>query len=420
MGLFLTLLYVTVYYMSAPELFPSLAAFRPQLVTAILATAATVLMLPVNGYPVKLPQNPLIVGLLLAAIISRVVQLWFGGALMVVFELGATLIVFSLIAANVTSLARIKITMLVLIAVALYYAFVGSLAMNGMGSDKFLLEQPTQTGEVTYRMRGLGNVNDPNDMAQVFLIAVALLGGFWTKKTRLRNLLLILPSMALLLYGISLTRSRGAMLTLVLIVLVWKARKTNVVLAGVMAAASLVALVAVNFTGRDVVRDDGRLMAWSAAITMFKSHPLFGVGFNAFLENHDLTTHNSYLLCLAELGTLGFFCWMGLMVVTLLYVNQLVNKSARFPQLAEELRLALSLRLALIAFLASSWFLSRTYTLSAYLLAGLIAVLSYLTERRCPQAAFEWPVFRRWGWLTLVSQSVALVLAYLMIQVRII
>ncbi|MCC6538347.1 MAG: hypothetical protein IT162_12400 [Bryobacterales bacterium] len=422
MGLFLTLLYIVVHYLSPPELFPAVAPFRPQLITVIVAGLATVFLLPVYGYPVKLPQNLLAVGLFGAVLMSRLAQMWLGGVLMALYEFGPIICVFFLLAANVTSLGRLKMCMLVFCGVGFYYCIVGGLAMNGMGSPKFLYEQQMIGGGIIYRMRGLGSINDPNDLAQVLLVSIALLSAFWTKQTKMRNTLLLTPLMALLIYGISQTRSRGAMLTLVIMMMVWLSRKVNVIAGGMMAAAALVLLLAINFTGgRGMVSDDGRIMAWSAAITMFKTHPLFGVGFNGFLENHDLATHNSFLLCLAELGTLGFFCWMGLTIVTMMHINQLIAKCTGRPELAEVLRLALSIRLALVGFLFSSWFLSRTYTVTFYMLVALAACLTYLAERKLPRAyPFQWPPFQRWGWFTFVSQPITLALAYVLIRVQII
>jgi hypothetical protein len=44
MGLLLTLLYIVVYYLSPPELFPVLAPYRVQLIMATLALIATIVV----------------------------------------------------------------------------------------------------------------------------------------------------------------------------------------------------------------------------------------------------------------------------------------------------------------------------------------------------------------------------------------
>jgi hypothetical protein len=42
--------------------------------------------------------------------------------------------------------------------------------------------------------------------------------------------------------------------------------------------------------------------------------PVFGVSYNSFTDHHERTTHNSFVLCFAELGLLGYFTWLALVV----------------------------------------------------------------------------------------------------------
>src|ERR1700682_4357662 len=58
---------------------------------------------------------------------------------------------------------------------------------------------------------------------------------------------------------------------------------------------------------------------------MFKSAPLFGIGFNGFTEFLDITAHNSFVLCLAELGLLGSTLWMALLVTTTAGLNRIIG-----------------------------------------------------------------------------------------------
>jgi hypothetical protein len=62
--------------------------------------------------------------------------------------------------------------------------------------------------------------------------------------------------------------------------------------------------------------DGGRISLWGEALDVFRTHPIVGVGMNRFGEYSDngLTAHNSYVLCLAEIGIIGYFCWMGTIV----------------------------------------------------------------------------------------------------------
>src|SRR5581483_5239851 len=48
-----------------------------------------------------------------------------------------------------------------------------------------------------------------------------------------------------------------------------------------------------------------RLDCWAAALSIWRSHPLLGVGLGQFTEHNYMTAHNSYLLTLSELGAPG-------------------------------------------------------------------------------------------------------------------
>ena len=45
---------------------------------------------------------------------------------------------------------------------------------------------------------------------------------------------------------------------------------------------------------------------------MFKSRPLFGIGYDRYTQFNDLVAHNSFVHTLAELGLFGAFCFVGM------------------------------------------------------------------------------------------------------------
>jgi O-antigen ligase len=106
-------------------------------------------------------------------------------------------------------------------------------------------------------------------------------------------------------------------------------------------------------------------------LQLLRQHPLAGVGFNQFLEFNDLTAHNSYVLCFAELGVVGYFLWIALIVVSARQLNGLMAGSED----AEFVRWTSAVQKSLFAFLASAFFLSRTYSPSLYVLLGIITGL---------------------------------------------
>ena len=61
----------------------------------------------------------------------------------------------------------------------------------------------------------------------------------------------------------------------------------------------------------------GRVEAWTVAINLLQSRPLFGAGAGEFMQYHFRTAHNSLLLCAAELGMFGLYAWVMMFYVSL-------------------------------------------------------------------------------------------------------
>jgi putative inorganic carbon (hco3(-)) transporter len=116
-----------------------------------------------------------------------------------------------------------------------------------------------------------------------------------------------------------------------------------------------------------------RLAIWSDGMAFFKSSPLWGIGKGGFMERDDWTAHNSYLLCAAELGILGFFLWMSILVVTIMQLNRVSKVVADTnPALA---RWAVAVKISLGGYLFTSYFLSCTYSLPLFLLLGMAGAI---------------------------------------------
>jgi O-antigen ligase len=126
-----------------------------------------------------------------------------------------------------------------------------------------------------------------------------------------------------------------------------------------------------------------------------------------------MTAHNSYLLCAAELGLVGLFLWMSIMVVTMIQLNRVpkvVGKSN--PALAQW---AVALRLSLGTYLFTSFCLSRTYELPLFLLLGMSgAVIVAAGGDEATLWGSKWPVW------TLGLCAGILALIYVMLRLRVV
>jgi hypothetical protein len=224
-------------------------------------------------------------------------------------------------------------------------------------------------------------------------------------------------------------------------------------------------MFALNFTGGRLISADAgadRLWLWASGLEMFKRAPLFGVGFNKFADFADLTAHNSFVLCLAELGFVGCTLWVALLVTTMMGLSRMIQvrqgreteeNSAENVAMEEQtnslgsgastfegraaIRVEASsainvqasiedafesevpvpwivaMRLSLISFIATSWFLSRTYQSTLYVILGLATATILLDKSGDEPAARS-----RWVSYTLAIEVFAIALIYFVVRFR--
>ena len=132
------------------------------------------------------------------------------------------------------------------------------------------------------------------------------------------NFLFTLVPAGILIVAVYFTHSRGGFLALMAMALFGFKDRIGLVKSAIIVAVVCVGLLALNISGgRGINEDDGgRVAAWVTGLEVFKAHPIFGIGIDNFSDYNETgnTAHNSYVLCLAELGMFGYFFWMGMIV----------------------------------------------------------------------------------------------------------
>ncbi|MBI5442008.1 MAG: O-antigen ligase family protein, partial [Deltaproteobacteria bacterium] len=170
-----------------------------------------------------------------------------------------------------------------------------------------------------WQIRGAGNFDNPNDLAYsvVIILPFAL------------NLLLTSPNLlkkavgaalaGLAVYCIYLTNSRGGALALVACFGSWVFLWTkNATARGFMLLGAAGAFLFVASTLAAGYHDDassmGRINAWVAGMDLLREHPLIGVGKGQFIEFHERDAHSSFVRAGAEMGVLGLYAWVGMVL----------------------------------------------------------------------------------------------------------
>jgi len=333
MGFALTILYIIVTIISPEQFGKEWASYHALTYLAGITVLASLPSLAAYRYWRSSVQTFLLLGFVGAIALSEVANGWLGGVLESWRAFLPSAAVFFFIVVNVTTIRRLKLVTLAAVASCLVVtveALCGYYA--GFHGEMFVLQtnisspQDEVIGQLT-RIRGAGFLSDPNDLAQILLIALPLVFIAWRRGRVVANFFVVLVPVAVLLWTTYLTHSRGGLIALAAVALVLARRKLGTPASMALAGIFLFGMLALDFTGgRGISAADGadRLEAWASGLEMFKSAPLFGIGFNGFTDLYEITAHNSFVLCLAELGILGSTLWMALLVTTTTSLNRII------------------------------------------------------------------------------------------------
>ena len=479
MGFALTILYIAVTIISPEQFGKEWASYHALTYLAAITVVASLPSITGSRYWKSSIQTFLLIGFIVAIALSQVANGWLGGVLESWRMFLPSAAAFFFIVVNVTTVRRLKVLTLAAVASCLVVAVEALCGYYaGYHGEMFVLLNNIYSPHEDVigqfmRIRGAGFLSDPNDFAQILLIALPLSFIAWRRGRTVANFFVVLVPAAILLWTTYLTHSRGGLIALAAVALMAARKKLGTTASTVLASVFILGMLALDFTGgRGISAADGtdRLEAWANGLEMFKSAPLFGIGFNGFTDFHEITAHNSFVLCLAELGLLGSTLWMALLVTTTTNLNRIIGgqrkrQSGRFfglRQLFEasyinntgalerdaatlegtrvheglpsmvtakamesETGMApahapivpphwvVAIRLALVSFMTTAWFLSRSYTTTMYLVLGLAAATIALQRR--PGKS---PDRGHWIFSTLSIEVVVIILIYGLVRLR--
>jgi O-antigen ligase len=217
-------------------------------------------------------------------------------------------------------------------------------------------------------------------------------------------------ALGVLVSGVYLTDSRGALLALLAVMGVFIWQRRGLMTAGALGAMAVGVLLALpsRFSEIDPEEESaqGRVESWFEGLQMFREHPLFGVGPDQYTDYNPLTAHNSFVLVLAETGIIGFTIWLAFVIYGFRMMWQgsrplgeltwesdaapaadgdaesaLAELDAIQADMAERRPISMALLLSLVGFFTASFFLSRSYVIVLYLLSALV-VAQYTDQRR--------------------------------------
>jgi O-antigen ligase len=383
-----------------------------------LATIATAHFAYSRDIRLAVPHAYLLLGFVMSIVISLVMQGWLGGIVPALEKFLPAAAAFLLLSINTVNLQRLRVVQRSLVLAAIYIAVSAIIGFYQGGEENpYIFWQSVGDEVFSPRLRALGILGDPNDLGQFLLMMIPLAALAWQRRRLARNALVVGVPVTLFLYAIYLTRSRGTLVGAVVMVAVLAEFRLGKAAALLATAPTVLVLLALNFTaGREISLEGGadRLDLWSEGLDLLRSSPLWGIGFGLFTEHSTHTAHNSFLLCASELGLPGYFCWLGLFVVSLIQVQRIGDASPnKVPRPGVE-RQALALKVSLWGFLATAWFLSRAYRPTPFVPLGMAVALASIDSRH--RHAPLLPPTAQWVKLTVALGLGLMVAVYAMVR----
>ncbi len=348
--------------------------------------ACTALFVIHRSKNLDIPQTRFMLFFTLTILLSLIFSGWLGSILVYGDTfIQQSLLPFILLTAFLDTRKKLNIILFIILitsGIMVLNGYYQSIDLDGIG----LVGNPAYQNQDFLRITYVGFFNDPNDLGMFLAMSIPVVFFFKNKSP-----LLLKPVfwglLIAILYGIYLTNSRGTLLATIALCAYWfwtsYGTKKSIYVGILLLPALFFVLSRFRTITTEEESADGRLEAWYEGYQMLRANPVFGVGYNQFLEYHIRTAHNSFVLAFSELGLLGILAWSAVLTSTMLILLKIANKSyvpielkaddPRHVAVNEEAVIARMFIFIFIAYFASAFFLSRTYTPFFYFFLGLSA-----------------------------------------------
>jgi O-antigen ligase len=375
--------YLAFLYIRPQDFVPSLTG-APIMLALGAGTAALVVLHQALRHRsivlARVPQHFFVLLFYAAIVASRLAMGHVRGAFEATLEIVPTIVMYFLFVELTTTERRIRAVFVWLVHLSLVLAVQGIVQYyTGAGLG----------GQETYqgRIQAVGIFSDPNDLALVMntVLPLTLLLVMQSRSMLVRTYYFVVS--LVFLFAIFLTESRGGLLSLGAMAMLLFYRKFGKIV-GVPVGLVVMAALMVLGPRMDTISTEeassyGRLEAWSLAMDLFKSSPLFGIGFQHFMDYHFRTAHNSYMLCLAELGLFGLYPWLMMFYIsfknTVFVEKELLRAGRRdFAMYAH------AAHLSLVIFFLGALLLSRTYHPLLFIMIGLCTAIARVFVAQSP------------------------------------
>ena len=351
-----------------------------------------VLFSPVEKKLIRSPHDKYAGMFFVAIVLSSLTLFWFSNIVDTAIATMKTAMIYYLIVMVVIEVKEFEKTVWTMAILMGLVALMGVLQYHGYDITGAGMSFAPDKG--VWQIKGIGNFDNPNDLAYSVVLVVPFALGFLFQARRFLGRATALALLSISIYCIYLTKSRGGQIALVASLASWlyfwvknPKRKRQMIF---FALTSIIAIIVVQGTGyREDDSSMGRIEAWNEGWQLLKSNPIIGVGKDQFIENHKRDSHSSYVRAGAELGLLGLYAYMGMIymvAVTILRVQKPTENEKWRPYYA-------GFGGFFVSYVAGSVFSTRTYDLIFLISVALVGTLGRLALDNTEEVSAEGILF---------------------------
>lgn len=380
------LLLIMVYVGRIQELIPFADKLKLGKVAFVLSALLYLIAPKSNRQPlIQFPQVKYALGIMFMALLSVPMSIWPGGSMDFILNDLLKSLFFFLILITVVSTV-----------------FEAEKVVWTVMLSAFALSISVVLGDSADRMSA-SSTYDPNDLAFILVTLFPLIYYYSLEKTGLKKFLLAM-TMILMVIAILETVSRGGFIGLIVILLaigLKHGKRLKSIIGPLIVFLFVLKMFApatywdristmINPTeDYNVSGEGGRIEIWESGLRMMIRNPLTGVGISCFEEGEGrqhgerggkwMTAHNSFIQLGAELGLIGLFLFIKLLVssIKLLREYRRLNVSGVLPSWLFD-----GTEVALYGYITTGFFLSQAYSPVLYLLVGLVVVSSKIVTSK--------------------------------------
>jgi len=334
----------------------------------------------------RIPELKIAIMFWFGLILSFASHLQFGGTLLVFQEFGKIVFFFVLLLVLIEKLKDVN-TLLLSIQVGVIFLSIHTIVQHhtgvGFGGKLPLVRGfDLTTGAPIWQAKAFGTFDDPNDLCLMLVVGIPLFYVLFKTGVNPLQKLFAFVGGFLSIYGAWCTNSRGGVVAafgMIGAFVLVRMRGAKRYLTAIFAFGVVTLLAPSRFGGGAFAGKD-RSLLWGQGLEMFKSNPIFGVGYGMFTEHSDghLVAHNSFVHTLAEGGLAGYLPFFLLLYLTMIHLRRLLNNKQILSK--RDNQILSGVFAALAGDFTAMYFISRQYQHILYALLAIAIVLTHLTS----------------------------------------